>query len=147
MHYQYWPLAVTAPAGTLITAPVTVPWPIVQGHLKQIEVDIPGGGAGSTGIRVVYCGTVIFPWALGGWLVPVRNYYSVDWDDEIMATQLQVQMYNTDLYPHTTYWRAEVWPNVGAAPAGVASGPAPPPQQLPGFGQIAGLMSAGVGGA
>lgn len=142
MHYQYWPLQVTAPANTPLTAPVSVPWPIVQGHLKQIEVDIPAGGAGTIGLRVVYFGTVIFPWSLTGWLVPVRASYLVEWDDEIMATGLVVQAYNLGAFPHTTYWRAEVWPDVAPATASVAGGLVGSAASSPAFGAVAALVGA-----
>lgn len=141
MHWQYWPLKVTVPAGTPASGPVTQSWPIVQGHLKAIEIDVPPGHAGLTGIAVTYCGVQIFPWELTGFLIPVATRYTVEWDDEIMATQLAVQAFNTDRYNHVFYLRAEVWPSVGGAPGAVAGlGPSPAPNPSSAA-QIAALSS------
>lgn len=118
MHYQYWPLSPTIPANTPLATPVITPWPIVQGHLKQIQVRVPAGHAGFTGFRIVYQSQQIFPWSNDDWWVGDNDVISAQWGDEIMATGLQFQAYNADTGPHTFWCLAEVWPTVEPAPAG-----------------------------
>lgn len=139
MHYQYWPLQVTTPAGTPLTAPVTTPFPVVQGTLKRVEIDIPSGQSGALGLRLTWYGTVIYPWSLTGWLTPTHSGYAADWDDEIDGRGLAVQSYNTGRYPHTTWWRAEIWPTVCPPEATAAAGATGTAAQRVTFAQIAAL--------
>lgn len=146
MHWQYWPLGVTVPASTPANNPFTIGWPLSQGFLERVEIDIPGGHAGLTAIQVTYMHTVIFPWQLGGFLVPARNYYDVEWGDQIEAVGLRINAFNTDLYPHTFYLRAKIWPDVrgpAAAPAGALFAPPPSPQLLAAVGGMSSIGSAG----
>lgn len=123
MHYQYWPHTINVPASTPSTSPVTQSYKIIQGHLKSIRIRTPAGHAGRTGIRLVYQGTQIFPWELTGFWVSDNEVMTVEWEDEIMATGLQVEAYNTDLTQHSFYMLAEVWPSVTPAPAAVEGTP------------------------
>lgn len=123
MHYRYLPLSVTTPAGTLSTAPLSTPWPMQQGILKRVEIDVPPGAAGLVGLRLVYYGTVIYPWSNTAFLIPVAPSYVVEWEGDVTATGLTVQTYNLGGFPHTTFWRAEVWPVTEAFAAQLAGGP------------------------
>lgn len=113
------PLSVAVPALTQQSSPVSVAYPIVQGHLKSFRIKIPSGHYGRTGLRITYQGTQIFPWALTGFYVGDGETFNVAWEDEIMATGLRVQAFNTDRTAHTFYLLAEVWPAVGPAAAAV----------------------------
>ena len=112
MHYQYWPLTVNVPASTGSGSPVTVNWPIVQGHLKRIEIQIPAGHHGNTGIKIRYHQQQIYPWANNYFLVESGGLRTAEWDDEIMGTGLDVQAYNTDIVSHRFFLLAEIWPSV-----------------------------------
>jgi hypothetical protein len=136
MHWQYWPLSVTVPAGTAAASPATTKWPIVQGHLKQVRVEIPTGHNGRTGIRLVYQGTEIVPWSLNAWLIGNGQTFTIPWADEIMATGLSAQAYNTDSTSHTFYLYAEVWPTVAAAAAEAVAGKAAHPAAHPAHGKV-----------
>lgn len=122
MHWRYIPLQVPVPRQTPAASAVSVPYPIIQGHLKQLEIQIPAGHHGQTGLRVLYQGVQIYPWSItASWLIEDNRLRTVEWDDEIMATGLTVQAYNTDLVPHSFYLLAEIWPAVTAAPAAVGT--------------------------
>jgi hypothetical protein len=117
VHWQYWPITVTPAPGTQPAAPHDRTWNFTQGILAAIQIQIPAGHNGRTGIRIVYHGTVIIPWSLSGWIIASGETFTFDWDDEIMATGLVVETYNTDITPHNFYLRAKVLPTVEAAPA------------------------------
>lgn len=117
MHWQYWPITVSPPANTPIATPHTRNWNFTQGILAAVTIQVPAGHAGRTGIRLVYHGTVIIPWSLTGWIIASGETFTFDWDDEIMATGLQIQAYNTDITVHNFYLRAKVLPTVEQAPA------------------------------
>ena len=122
MHWQYWPLQVQVPARTPASAPVAATFPIPQGHLKQLEIQVPAGHHGQTGIRVLYQGVQVYPWSITrSWLIEDGRLRTVEWGDEIMATGVSVQAYNTDLIAHSFYLLAEVWPVVTEAQAAVES--------------------------
>ncbi len=115
-RHQYWPLTVVAPASTPKGSPTSTSWPLTWGHLVGIALDIPDGHGLLTGIRVTYQGTEVLPWSLNDWLVPVRHAYEFAWDDEVMPYGMVVQTFNTDVYPHTFYLRANIIPRIGAVP-------------------------------
>jgi hypothetical protein len=118
MHWRYYPLQVNVPKNTTAASPVASTFPIVQGHLKKIEILVPAGHHGQTGLRITYFGVQIYPWGIAeSWLVDSGNLRCVEWDDEIEATGLVVQAYNTDLTAHAFYLLAEVLPVLGAAEA------------------------------
>ena len=113
MHKQYWPLAVSVPAGTSPGSPASLSWPLTWGILETIDIDNPGGGNGVLAIRLTYFGTEIIPWALSSWLVMVRSSYTFNWGDQIMPWGMQVQAYNTGNFAHSLYLRAQIDPNIG----------------------------------
>jgi hypothetical protein len=118
VHYQYWPLSPAVPAGTTEAAPQVTPWLIVQGHLKQVRVKVPAGHAGLTGYRIVYQDQQIAPWSNYFWWTTDNDTDTWQWGDEIMATGLAFQAFNTDTVPHVFWCLAEIWPTVEPAPAG-----------------------------
>jgi hypothetical protein len=121
VHWRYYPLQVNVPRSTSAASPVASAFPIVQGHLKRIEILVPAGHHGQTGLRITYYGVQIYPWGIAeSWLVDSGNLRVAEWDDEIEATGLVVQAYNTDLTAHSFYLLAEVLPVLGEAPAEAA---------------------------
>lgn len=109
MH-QFRPLLVTVPAGTAKTAPITVSWPVYPGWLAYFIIDIPPGHSGLTGIRLTYQTTPVVPFDLNSWLVGSAQRFNIPWQDEIMASGLAVQAYNTDKYIHSFYLWADIDP-------------------------------------
>lgn len=142
MHWQYYPLNPNCPARTPASAPLTTAWPIIQGHLKKIEIQVPAGHHGNTGIRILYENVQIYPWGVTeNWLTDSGALRTVEWGDEIQAWALYVQTYNTDTVAHQFRLLAEVWPTVEPVPAGIADyAPLTDfPQQI--YADIAGLIS------
>jgi hypothetical protein len=121
MHWQYYPLVVSTPASTPAASPASAAFPIVQGEMRSMRIQIPAGHNGRTGIRVAYHGTVVMPWSLTGWLIGSGDTFTIPWNDEVNATGWNVQTYNTDRVSHSFYLYAEVLPVLGTAP-GVIEG-------------------------
>lgn len=117
MHYQYWPLQVIVPKNTPASAPYSQSWPIVQGHMRDLRVQIPPGHNGRTGLRVKYMGTQVMPWVAGLWLVGSGDVFTIPWADEVMATGWAVEAYNVDTTSHNFYLYAAVMPTVEPAQA------------------------------
>lgn len=93
--------SITVPAATAVSSPQTTALPWRQGYPERLELWIPPGPSGLTGIRLLHSGTRIIPRSEDEWLVtdnesiswPLEGYpYNANW---------AVQAYNTDIYPHT----------------------------------------------
>lgn len=118
MRYQLWPLVVTVPPSTSASSPVSTPWPLTQGHLERIFVDVPAGHKGQTGLAIFYMGTPVIPWAANSWLILDAQSKEILWHDEIMEQGFTVKAYNTGKAAHSFWLYAEIWPDV--SPAGTA---------------------------
>lgn len=104
----YYSLKVTTPAGTLSTAPQATVWPLVDGTLRRLEVMIPSGHSGLTGIAVHNQNTQVVPWGASGFLVADNVTIPIDLDYEVAASGLSIHTYNTGQYAHSHYLRALV---------------------------------------
>lgn len=117
---QYYTKSVTTPASTLSTAPQQTVWPLIDGHLLSLEVLIPAGHAGLTGISVKAQGVQIVPWGTSEFLVADDTTIPVWLDYDIANSGLVILTYNTGAYSHTHYLRASV---ETLAPPGIAHAP------------------------
>ena len=124
MH-QFRTKQVTVPAGTLAAAPLSVAWSLYPGWVEFFLIDIPRGHSGLTGVRLVYQQTPVIPFDLTAWLIGSGQRFNVPWQDEIMATGLVVQCYNTDRYPHTFYLWADNDPYLAAYKGQIIGGGPP----------------------
>jgi hypothetical protein len=109
-HWWFFPLTVMVPAGTTAAAPYTVAWPLWQGELNMVRVQIPPGHNGRTGLQVAYDGQVIIPWANQGWLTGSGDTFDIPWEGEIMAEGITVAAWNSDSVEHNFYCYAQVHP-------------------------------------
>lgn len=101
-------LDVTTPANTAKASPQTTTWTKVVGNLNSIELVVPTGHAGNTGISIQANGVNYLPWGNATlWLV-ADNLQRVFPMQFVWYYDLKVLTYNTDLFPHTHYLRAEV---------------------------------------
>lgn len=99
---------VTVPAGTLHTAPLTVPWVTEDNDVADIEIEIPPGHNGVTGIRVMKGDVQLLPYGTGTFLV-ANGYDRVFPVGEYLPTSdVKIQAYNEGLYSHTFYLRMTV---------------------------------------
>jgi hypothetical protein len=96
----YVPLTVTTAAGTTIPTP--------HGWLEQIDLLIPAGHAGQTGIRFVLNGIALLPYATPSqWIVGDDDHTLFDVPIEI-DTGFRVNSFNTGQFPHSHYCRFKV---------------------------------------
>lgn len=108
MAARIYSLTVTVPAGTAIAAPVTVPWVTEDNVIESIEIMIPPGHNGQTGVRIVKGDVQILPYGAMTWITGNDYYRNFTVGDFTPTTDLTVQAYNTGAYPHSFYLRMEV---------------------------------------
>lgn len=102
---RIYPLQLNVPAGTLPTAPQITPWVTEDNVVVSIELEIPPGHNGLTGIRIMKGDTQLLPFASNTWII--ANDYSRVFpiDDYIPTGDLKVQAYNQGSYPHAFFLR------------------------------------------
>jgi len=121
IHHRYYPLSPTIAAKTSQANATTTPWPVTQGRLHSVRIQIPSGHNGVTGIRITYLGQQIIPWSNNSYLVGSGDTFTLAWDAEIMPNGLAVVAFNTDLVPHQFWLLADITPDLGQAPGPHAS--------------------------
>lgn len=96
---------VTVPAGTLSSAPLSVDVSFDQGTVTRVEIVIPDGHAGLTGLALQQAHQQIIPQDTGTWII--SNDETLHWDvaDYLDNGSWQALMYNTDVYSHSFYLR------------------------------------------
>lgn len=104
MRYPYTK-KVTTPAGTTQAVPLMTKWPLDEGTLLYLEVIIPSGHAGLTGLMVQNQGTQYVPWLGSDWLVGDDRTVIVELDTPVAQSGLMIVTYNTGFYPHSHYLR------------------------------------------
>jgi hypothetical protein len=95
----------TVAAGVLPSAPISVAVPLEANMLVGIQVIIPAGHNGLTGLRFQVQDVSVLPWGNQPWLIgndekpdfPVNMY--------IEANYLKAFLYNTDIYAHSFFIR------------------------------------------
>jgi hypothetical protein len=101
-------LDVQVPAGTLPGAPLILPWNTYEGFWDDIELVIPDGHNGTTGIRILKGDVSIIPW--GGTMFIVASGYQRVFPigGHLSPGDLKISAYNQGFYPHTFYLRATI---------------------------------------
>lgn len=95
-------------AGTVPAAPLSVAWVTEDNDVADIEVEIPPGHNGLTGIRVMKGDVQLLPFGVNTWLI-ANNYTRVFPVGEYLPTSdVKIQAYNQGLYSHTFYLRMTV---------------------------------------
>lgn len=99
---------IAVPASTLPTAPQISAYDLGDVLLERLEVIIPDGHAGLTGIAVVYDGQGVVPWATTPVFL-IGNGETPTFDvDFRFGHPAQVWAYNEGVYAHSFYLRATV---------------------------------------
>lgn len=103
------PFSVTTPAGTLQTAPLFTALPMRLGRLSNVEIQIPPGHAGTTGIRVEVAQQQIIPYSqVPSWVL--GDDYVHDFECNFQVDQgVRVATYNEGNFDHTHYLRLTIW--------------------------------------
>lgn len=102
---RYYPVTCEAIGLTPITAPITLAVPTEDALLADVEIIIPDGHVGLTGIRLRSSGQQILPWGNDSWLIGNQYQRVFTMNTEIGATSLSLQFYNTDFRRHRFYVR------------------------------------------
>lgn len=91
---------VTAPAGTVQSAPLRVVTAFNPGVVTQIEIIVPDGHAGLTGIRFLNAGVPVIPFNQTSFIT--GNDEKVVWpvDGFLDSTDWSVEVFNTDVFDH-----------------------------------------------
>lgn len=118
---------VVAPQSTPKAAPLEVLTPWTQGELVGIELVIPDGHAGLTGLRLAVAHAQVIPYTVGAWIS--GNDEKIEWDTAayVQTGAWSVFVYNTDLIDHTFHLRYLV---ADFALTGSQSQPAPLPTPI-----------------
>ncbi|MGH3571176.1 MAG: hypothetical protein ACRDUW_05005 [Pseudonocardiaceae bacterium] len=103
---RYVPLDVTTAATTFPdTSPQTTDPALGDVWMYKIELRIPSGHAGLTGIAITYAGVTIVPWSANlAWILGDNDYLTFDVNDEV-GQSLRVVTYNDDVISHTHHLR------------------------------------------
>ena len=120
---------VSVPAGTAQATPQTTDVSFPDGLVKRVELDVPPGHTGHTGIRILAATGRFIPYTSGAYLVADDHDFGWDVIGVIDTGSFQVQAYNTDVYDHAFYLRFSVL-DFAYAEATSALAPAPIPAPL-----------------
>lgn len=94
-----------APAGTLASAPLEVSTAFLPGDLVGIELNIPDGHNGLTGIRIAAAHAQVIPRTQGAWIVGNDEHLSLDTIGYPSSGAWSALVYNSDLFDHTFHLR------------------------------------------
>ena len=104
----YHPLAPVTPAGTGVGLPQSVPVGNPQGLLEAIDLQIPPGHHGQTGLAIRLAGVTILPYSNpGGWIIG-DNLQETFVIGVQVDTGLRVVTYNLGVFDHTHYLRFRI---------------------------------------
>jgi hypothetical protein len=99
---------ILTPSGTAVTAPLTTQVPLENAILVDVEVFIPPGHAGLTGIHIRQSAQQVIPFGSLAWII-ADNYNRIfPVNTEIGSRSISVRTYNTDVFDHTFYVRFHI---------------------------------------
>lgn len=134
MAQQVFAFVVTVPAGTATASPITQDISFDQATVTTVEIIIPDGHAGFTGIALAQAQQQIIPQNVGGWIISNDEKLVLDIQDYLDNGNWQALAYNLDVYDHNFYVRflcSDIAPAaaapVDAAAVGFATGAAAQP--------------------
>lgn len=107
---------VVAPASTAKATPLEVVTAFEAGTVVRIEIDVPDGHAGLTGIFLAVAKGRILPRTLGSFLVANDDHLGWDLFGVPDSGAWSAFVYNTDLFDHSFYVRYSIVNIVGDTP-------------------------------
>jgi hypothetical protein len=99
---------VTVPPATPIANPLVIPWITENQYLASIELIIPAGHNGLTGIRFMKGDIQFLPWGVNSWIIANDLYKEFGVGGEVNTTDLKIQAYNLGTYQHSFYLLASI---------------------------------------
>lgn len=93
--------AALIPAGTLITAPVTVAFTMPTRLIESVEILVPPGCNGLVGFAIAAAGQPVIPYGAGQWII--ANGETIKWpiENQIQSGAWSLRGYNNGVYQHT----------------------------------------------
>ncbi len=101
-------ISVTVPAGTTQAAPLVTPWLTEDNIVQYIELEIPPGHNGFTGIRVMKGDVQLVPWGTNIWIVANDYTARFEVDDYVPTADVNIETYNNGAYAHTFFLRMAI---------------------------------------
>lgn len=95
--------AITVPAGTLKTAPLTTPIVFPERIVTDISWRVPPGPSGLMGWQLTSAGTPVIPIQQGTYMITDNQADSWPLAGYLDSGNWAVTAYNTGIYPHTLY--------------------------------------------
>ena len=108
----------TIPAGTPVTAPVTIDTSFPAMTVDQVNIKVPPGPSGLMGFRLTMNGEQVIPINLGQWIITDDETLQLPMANLPNSGEWQVQGYNTGIYDLSVYV------DFLLSPTGAASAPA-----------------------
>lgn len=105
MATEIYAVSATIPAGTPISAPVTVDVSIPALITERVEWHQPRGAQGLMGWRLTSGGAQVLPKNLGTWVITDNQSGTWDLTDLHDSGKWEITGYNTGTFPHTVYVR------------------------------------------
>lgn len=99
---------VLVPAGTAKSAPQTTSVAFADGQLVRVELDVPSGHNGLTGIQILAATGQFIPYTEGAFLVANDHLFGWDVIGIIDTGSFQARCYNTDVFDHSFHLRFSV---------------------------------------
>lgn len=125
MSDRYYPVELTVPASTAPGNPTVLKVPLEDNTLVDVEIIVPAGHVALTGVRVLSSNQQIIPWGNLSW-IKANDYVRVfEYNDQIAATAISVNGYNTDVIAHTFYLRFHIRDRISpdsGSPSGLIGG-------------------------
>jgi hypothetical protein len=109
----FYTAQLTVPAKRAITNPLIQQLTLQDAILDRMQVRVPAGHTGLTGIAVLWSGAQIWPTIPGTWTSGDNELFEWEYGKEVTAAGLQLSGYNTDVHAHTFYarfWLSNVQP-------------------------------------
>ena len=99
---------VSVPAGTSKASPQLTDVSFPDGVLVRVELDVPAGHVGLTGIQILAAHGQMIPYTFGAFLVADNHDFQWDLTGQIDTGSFQVNAYNTDVFDHSFHLRFSV---------------------------------------
>lgn len=95
----------TVPPSTAIAAPTSTDMEFQPAEVVGIEIDIPDGHSGLTGLAIAYGHQPVLPYSPGAWII--GNDDKIEWALHNLTDSgtFQAITYNLDIFPHSFYVR------------------------------------------
>lgn len=120
---RYYQASIATNAFTSINAPLTTVISLENALLLDIEILIPAGHTGLTGVRVRFSQQQVLPFGSNSWIVADDYLRIFDINQEVGSKTVSVQTYNNDIYQHTFYLRFHIRELSDSGIAGVSRAP------------------------